>query len=79
MYIKPLKIGNVIIKNNIFLAPMAGVTDLTFRLICKRFGADGLTTEMISAKGLYYKETMKAILSILLNTQMIKELLKNGI
>lgn len=33
---------------------MAGVTDLTFRLICKSYGADGLTTEMVSAKGLYF-------------------------
>lgn len=41
--------------NRIHLAPMAGVTDLTFRLICKKYGADGLTTEMVSAKGLYYK------------------------
>lgn len=41
--------------SKIHLAPMAGVTDLTFRLICKKYGADGLTTEMVSAKGLYYK------------------------
>lgn len=41
--------------NKIHLAPMAGVTDLTFRLICKEYGADGLTTEMVSAKGLYFK------------------------
>ena len=46
----------------IHLAPMAGVTDLTFRLICKDFGADGLTTEMISAKGLYYKDKKTASL-----------------
>lgn len=44
------------------LAPMAGVTDLTFRLICKDFGADGLTTEMVSAKGLYYKDKKTAAL-----------------
>ena len=46
--------------NRIHLAPMAGVTDLTFRLICKKYGADGLTTEMVSAKGLYYKSTKTA-------------------
>lgn len=40
----------------IYLAPMAGVTDLPFRLICKSYGAEGLTTEMVSAKGLYYKD-----------------------
>lgn len=48
--------------SKIYLAPMAGVTDLTFRLICKEFGADGLTTEMISAKGLYYKDKKTASL-----------------
>lgn len=41
-------------KTPIFLAPMAGVTDLPFRCICKRFGADVLITEMISTRGLYY-------------------------
>lgn len=46
--------------NNIHLAPMAGVTDLTFRLICKNYGADGLTTEMVSAKGLYFKNKKTA-------------------
>lgn len=35
MYIKPLKIGNVNLENNILLAPMAGITDLPFRMICK--------------------------------------------
>ncbi len=42
--------------SRIYLAPMAGVTDLPFRLICKSYGAQGLTTEMVSAKGLYYKD-----------------------
>ena len=37
MFLKPIKIGNVEIENNIFLAPMAGVTDLSFREICKEF------------------------------------------
>lgn len=40
--------------NKIHLAPMAGVTDLPFRLLCREYGADGLTTEMVSAKGLFY-------------------------
>jgi len=38
MFIKKLKIGNVELENNIILAPMAGVTDLPFRTICKQFG-----------------------------------------
>lgn len=54
--IKKLKIGSVELKNNVFLAPMAGVTDITFRTICKRFGVGLVYTEMVSAKGLYYKD-----------------------
>ena len=38
MYLHKLKIGNVELENNILLAPMAGITDLSFRLICKEFG-----------------------------------------
>ena len=57
MYIKKLKIGNVELKNNILLAPMAGVTDLSFRKICKKYGEPGLVcTEMISSKGLFYND-----------------------
>lgn len=39
MYLHELEIGNVKLKNNIFLAPMAGITDLPFRLICEKFRA----------------------------------------
>lgn len=46
----------------VYLAPMAGVTDSTFRKICKNFGADFVTTEMVSAKGLYYKSKKTASL-----------------
>lgn len=52
--IKPLKIGNVSVKAPVALAPMAGVTDLPFRLLCKEQGCGLLYTEMISAKALYY-------------------------
>ena len=38
MYLNKLKIGNVELENNILLAPMAGITDLPFRLVCKEFG-----------------------------------------
>jgi nifR3 family TIM-barrel protein len=47
-------IGNVEIKGNLFLGPMAGVTDLPFRLLCKEKGADLVYTEMVSAKGIRY-------------------------
>lgn len=57
MYIKKLKIGNLELDNNILLAPMAGVTDLSFRKICKKYGNPGLVcTEMISSKGLFYND-----------------------
>lgn len=49
-----MKIKNVETKNNIFLAPMAGVTDVGFRKVCSKFGAGLTYTEMISAKGLLY-------------------------
>lgn len=51
---RQLKIGNVLLENNVFLAPMAGVTDLPFRLICKEQGAGLLCMEMISAKAVHY-------------------------
>ena len=49
-----LKIGNVVLENNIMLAPMAGVTDLPFRLICKEQGAGLLCMEMVSAKAVHF-------------------------
>ena len=49
-----MKIGDIETKNNIFLAPMAGYTDVAFRHLCKKFGAGLTTTEMVSAKGLIY-------------------------
>lgn len=53
--IKPLQIGSVTLPNNLILAPMAGVTDLPFRLLCKEQGAGLLCMEMISAKAILYK------------------------
>lgn len=55
-YIKEINIGNVKIKNNVFLAPMAGITDLPFRYICKKFKPGLMYTEMVSAKGLVYED-----------------------
>ena len=51
-----MKIGNVEFKNNVFLAPMAGITDLAFRLICKEMGVGLVYSEMVSCKGLYYND-----------------------
>jgi tRNA-dihydrouridine synthase B len=50
-------IGNVKLGNNIFLAPMAGVTDMPFRILCKEKGCGLVYTEMISAKGMHYNDT----------------------
>ena len=49
-----MNIGNLHLDNTIFLAPMAGITDLPYRLIMKRFGAALVFTEMVSANGLFY-------------------------
>ena len=49
-----LTIGNVTLENNCILAPMAGVTDLPYRLICREMGAGLVCMEMVSAKAIYY-------------------------
>ena len=56
MYLHKLKIGNVELENNIILAPMAGVTNLPFRLICKKMGAGMVCTEMASSKAMYHND-----------------------
>ena len=60
-----LKIGNVALENNLILAPMAGVTDLPFRVLCKEQGAGLICMEMVSAKGiLYNNKNTESLLSI---------------
>ena len=63
MYLKKLKIGNVILENNILLAPMAGITNLPFRIMCEKFNPGLVCTEMVSSKGLFYddKKTEKLL------------------
>lgn len=58
-----MRIGSFQTENNVFLAPMAGVTDSAFRRICRRFGCGLVYTEMVSAKALYYgdKKTNKML------------------
>ena len=53
---KVLKIGNVILDNPFFLAPLAGITDAPTRRICREMGAALVYSEMVSGKGLYYKQ-----------------------
>lgn len=57
-----LKIGNVELENNLVLAPMAGVCDLPFRVLCKEQGAGLLCMEMVSAKGIFYRNKNTEIL-----------------
>ena len=57
---KRLQIGSFETENNIFLAPMAGVTDSAFRRICRRYGCGLVYTEMVSAKALYYGDKKTA-------------------
>ena len=51
---KKLQIGNVVLDNPLILAPMAGVTDLPFRLLCREQGAGLVCMEMVSAKAIYF-------------------------
>lgn len=51
-----MQIGNVKLENNVFIAPMAGVTDMPFRILCKEQGCGLVYTEMVSAKGMHYND-----------------------
>lgn len=62
MYLKKLKIGNVELENNIILAPMAGVTDLPFRKICKEFNPGLVCTEMVSSKAIFHNDSKTKLL-----------------
>lgn len=60
-----MNIGNLTFENNVFLAPMAGVTDISFRGLCKEMGCGLVYTEMVSAKALYYgSENTQSLLRI---------------
>ena len=64
MFLKKIKIGDTELENNIILAPMAGITDLPFRIICKKYGEPGLVcNEMVSSRAICYKDekTLKMI------------------
>ncbi|MCR5671642.1 MAG: tRNA dihydrouridine synthase DusB [Butyrivibrio sp.] len=63
-----LKIGSVTLKNNIILGPMAGVSDLPFRVLCSEMGAGLVCMEMVSAKAITYKNR---------NTNMLLEIHEN--
>jgi nifR3 family TIM-barrel protein len=60
-----LRIGNVELENRVFLAPMAGVTDMPFRILCKEQGCGLVYTEMVSAKGMHYADEKSTQLTLL--------------
>ncbi len=65
MYIHELNIGSLKLKNNLILAPMAGITDLPFRMIVEKFSPGLVCTEMVSSKALYYgDEKTKQLLKV---------------
>ena len=55
-FIKKLKIGDVELENNLILAPMAGVTNKPFRIVCKDYGAGMVCTEMASARAMFHND-----------------------
>ncbi len=63
MRLTSIRVGNISLENNVFLAPLAGYTNYAFRRLCKGYGAGLCYTEMVSAKGLKYdSENTKALL-----------------
>ena len=66
MYVRKIKIGNIELKNNILLAPMAGITDMPFRRMCEKYSNPGLVyTEMLSSRALVYNdEKTKKLMNI---------------
>ena len=62
MYLKKLKVGNIELENNLILAPMAGVTDLPFRSVCKEFRPGLVCTEMVSSKAIFYNDSKTKLL-----------------
>lgn len=58
-----MKIRDIELRHGLFLAPMAGVTDYAFRVMCKRRGAEMMVSEMISAKGMHYRDEKTAALA----------------
>ena len=58
-YIKPIKIADIVLENNLALAPMAGTTDLVYRSICREMGAGLTVTELVSARGIVYDPDLR--------------------
>lgn len=65
-----MRIGDVTFDNNIFLAPMAGITDMPFRLLCREQGCGLVYSEMVSAKGIYYDDEKSKKLTLIDHREM---------
>jgi nifR3 family TIM-barrel protein len=72
-----IKIGETVLEHGLVLAPMAGVTDRTFRLLCKRFGAEYTVSEMVSAKALCYEQRSNRKEAALKGTAPLAAVLKS--
>lgn len=72
-----INIGETVLKHGLVLAPMAGVTDRTFRLLCKRFGAEYTVSEMVSAKALCYEQRSHRKESAMTGTAPLAAVLKS--
>ena len=60
-----MKISQLEFPHGLFLAPMAGVTDVPFRALCKKYGAEGVFTEMVSSRALCYHDKKTAELAVI--------------
>ena len=72
MIIKPLNVGGVMVKNNVFFAPLAGFSDAAMRSICLKAGAGLTFTEMVSAKGLKYTPSASSELLFTCEDEKVK-------
>lgn len=72
-----IRLGETVLEHGLVLAPMAGVTDRTFRLLCKRFGAEYTVSEMVSAKALCYEQRSHRKESALNGTAPLAAVLKS--
>ena len=67
-----MKIGDIVFDNNLFLAPMAGVSDVGFRTVCAEFGAEGCYSEMLSARAMLYNPSKTVMMTITSNKEKVK-------
>lgn len=67
-----MKIGNIVFEKNLFLAPMAGVSDVGFRKVCAKFGAEGSYSEMLSARAMMHNPSKTVLMTITSPEEKVK-------